>query len=258
MPRARFLCSDVRTPGQELALKGEEFHHLRNVLRLQVGDTLSLFDGAGRGFAASLVEMDRQKAVLRVGPEEFPSPESPLQLHLAMALAKGEKLDLMIQKGTELGVFAFHPLVTRRADLKLDEERAETRLKRWRRVALEACKQSGRTRIPDILPPVGLASFLERELPEHRLVLDPMGQPASHHFQDEEFRTSTSLLAAVGPEGGWSPEELQLLHQTGFRGLCLGPRILRSETATIAAAGVLQFLAGDLGWTAVSKLPPAV
>ena len=252
--RARFHSTEVRTPGQDLTLTGEEFHHLRNVLRLQVGDSLSLFDGSGRGFAASLLEMDRQRAILRVGEEELPSPESPLELHLAVALAKGEKLDLMVQKGTELGIFAFHPLVTHRADLKLDSQRAESRLNRWSRVALEACKQSGRTRIPRILPPVILTSFLERELPAHRLLLDPGGQPASLVLQGEAFRGATSLLAAVGPEGGWSPEELQLLQQRGFHGISLGPRILRAETAAIIAAGMLQFCAGDLGRGRAGKL----
>ncbi|MCI0566759.1 MAG: 16S rRNA (uracil(1498)-N(3))-methyltransferase [Acidobacteria bacterium] len=234
-------------PGQELALTGEEFHHLRQVLRLRVGDTLSLFDGAGRGFAASLLAMDRHAASVRVGPEELPSPESPLQIHLAVTLVKGEKLDLMVQKGTELGVFAFHPLITRRAELKLDADRAEGRLSRWRRVALEACKQSGRTRIPEIFPPVVLASFLGRELPLNRVVLDPAGQSATLVLQSDDLRSAPSLLAAVGPEGGWSSEELQLLQQSGFRGLRLGPRILRAETAAIMAAGMLQFCAGDLG-----------
>src|SRR5262245_31276654 len=139
--RPRFFCPEARSAGQGLVLAGEEFHHLRHVMRLQVGDTLSLFDGAGRGFAASLVSVERERAIVRVDMEELPSPESPLQIHLAVALAKGEKLDLVVQKGTELGVFAFHPLVSRRAELKLDTERSESRLKRWRRVALEACKQ---------------------------------------------------------------------------------------------------------------------
>ena len=254
--RARFHAPGVRAPGQDLVLSGEEFHHLRHVLRLQVGDTLSLFDGIGKGFQASLVEMDRQRAVLKVGAEELPSPESPLELHLGLALAKGEKLDLMVQKGTELGVFAFHPLVTRRSDLKLDSERAESRLNRWRRVALEACKQSGRTRIPEIFPPVALSSFLERQLPAHRLLLHPDGEPASGLLQGALILGAASLLAAVGPEGGWSPDELQLLERGGFRGMCLGPRVLRAETAAIIAAGLLQFCVGDLGRGSGSPPPP--
>jgi 16S rRNA (uracil1498-N3)-methyltransferase len=245
--RARFFSPEVRAPGQDLTLTGEEFHHLRHVLRLQVGDTVSLFDGAGRGFAASLVAIERQGAVLEVGAEELPSPESPFHIHLAVALAKGEKLDLVIQKGTELGVFAFHPLVTRRAELKLDSDRAENRLKRWRRVALEACKQSGRTRIPEILRAADLATFLQGELPLHRIVLDPEGPSASVYLRSEAFRAATSVLAAVGPEGGWSAQELQLFPQSGFQRMCLGPRILRAETAAIMAAGMLQFFAGDLG-----------
>ena len=255
--RARFFCPEVRAPGQQLTLTGEEFHHLRHVLRLQAGDTLSLFDGAGRGFAASLVEIERQSAVLEVGAEEVPSPESPFHIHLAVALAKGEKLDLVIQKGTELGVFAFHPLVTRRAELKLDPDRAENRMKRWRRVALEACKQSGRSRIPGILPTADLATFLQCELPLHRIVLDPGGPSASVVLRGEAFRAATSALAAVGPEGGWSDQELEHFHQSGFQRMCLGPRILRAETAAIMAVGVLQLFAGDLGGASLAAFREA-
>ena len=254
--RARFHAPEVRAPDQDLVLSGEEFHHLRHVLRLQVGDSLSLFDGCGQGFQASLVEMDRQRAVLKVGAEELPSPESPLALHLALALAKGEKLDLMIQKGTELGVFAFHLLATRHADLKLDSQRAESRLIRWRRVALEACKQSGRTRIPEVYPPVALAAFLKQHLPAQRLLLDPGGKPASQLLPSEAFLSATSLLAAVGPEGGWSSDELQLFDAGGFKSLSVGPRILRAETAAITVAGLLQFCAGDLD-RGSGRLPPS-
>jgi len=244
--RGRFFCPEVRTQGQDLILSGEELHHLRNVLRLQVGDALSLFDGAGKGFAASLLEIDRQRAILRVGEEELPSPESPLRIHLAVALAKGEKLDVMIQKGTELGVFAFHPLITRRADLKLDVDRAETRLHRWNRVAVEACKQSGRTRIPAVFAPVALNAFLLRDIPANRLLMDPAGAPASGLRHGEDGHAPTSVIAAVGPEGGWSSEEIDRFLQHRFQRISLGPRILRAETAAIVTAGMLQFCAGDL------------
>src|SRR5262249_46331781 len=116
---ARFHVPDPPPPGQELRLVGEEFHHLRHVLRVKVGDAVSVFDGAGRGFHAVLVALEPRAAILRMESEETPSTESPLGLHLAPALAKGEKLDWVIQKGTELGVTVFHPLIAQRADLKL-------------------------------------------------------------------------------------------------------------------------------------------
>ena len=245
--RARFHIPALPPPGGQVLLQGDEYHHLRNVLRLKTGDAVSIFDGAGRGFSASVLEMDRRGALLKVEREEVPSPESPLRLHLAMALAKGEKLDLVIQKGTELGVVSFHPLATRRADLKLDPARAGSRLSRWRRVALEACKQSGRTLIPEIFPPATLDEFLARELPGTRIAFDPSGRPAAEFFHDGAFVIPASLLAAVGPEGGWSREELDRLQRSGFVTLRAGPRILRAETAAILAAGLLQYLAGDLG-----------
>ena len=245
-PRARFFAPEVHATGQELLLAGEEFHHLRHVLRLHVGDIVSLFDGAGRGFEAKLVGMDRSGAVLRVHREELPSPESFLRLHLAVGLAKGEKLDLICQKSTELGVVAIHPLATRLADRKLSGERAPGKLDRWRRVALEACKQSGRTRLPEILPPVDLETFLSRELPALRLLADPAGDSASRVFARGRSRAGAPVVVAVGPEGGWHPAELELFRRAEFDAFRLGPRILRAETAAILAAGLLQFLSGDL------------
>jgi len=242
-PLARFHCPEVSAPGEKLVLEGEELHHLRNVLRLRRGDHLALFDGRGRGFQASLLSIDAKQAVLLVGAEESTPPESALELHLAMALAKGDKLDLVIQKGTELGVFAFHPLVSARADLKLDPARAETRAARWQRVALEACKQSGRARIPEILPPADLDRFLETDLPEERIVLDPSGDLLSSLPPRPE---PGPVVVAIGPEGGWEPDELIRLCAHQFAVLRLGPRILRAETAAFVAACVWQLRNGDL------------
>ena len=240
---ARFHCPDVSASGQTLHLVGEEHHHLRNVLRLKPGDRLSLFDGRGKSFQAALVSTGARESVLLVGAQELGRPESPLAIHLAPALAKGEKLDLMIQKGTELGVFAFHPVASLRADLKLEPGRAEARCERWRRVALEACKQSGRTRVPEIFPPAGLEEFLRRDLPQDRTVLDPSGEILGEPAAREE---AGDCLIAIGPEGGWDPEELARMRAHGFKVLRLGPRTLRAETAAIAAACVWQLRNGDL------------
>lgn len=240
---ARFYCPDVSAPGETLHLQGEEHHHLRNVLRLKAGDRISLFDGRGRGFQASLVSTDARESVLLVGLQEPDGQESPLAIHLAPALAKGEKLDLVIQKGTELGVFAFHPLASTRADLKLEPSRAEARRERWKRVALEACKQSGRTRIPEIFPPVGLEEFLRRDLPLERAVLDPSGEPLGPPLPRTQ---AADCLIAIGPEGGWDAQELMRMRDHRFHVVRLGPRILRAETAAIAAACLWQLRNGDL------------
>jgi 16S rRNA (uracil1498-N3)-methyltransferase len=242
----RFHVPHIPTPGEEMSLQGEEYHHLRHVLRVQSGEEISIFDGAGKGAVAKVLALRTQDALLRVEREDARSCESAFRVQLAPALAKGEKLDWIIQKGTELGVDRFHPLVTLRAELRLEGDRIESRMSRWRRVALEACKQSGRTRIPEILPPAGLDQLLRRELPATRIVLDPSGVPTDRLLQGLDIHSAPSALAAVGPEGGWKLEELSMLHDGGFVSWALGPRILRTETAAIFAAGLLQVLAGDL------------
>ena len=245
MAPARFHAPDAGAAGQQITLGGEEHHHLSRVLRLQPGDQLSLFDGKGRGFAGRIVSIGRHESVVLLTAEEPGSLESPLVLSLAMALSKGEKLDWVIQKGTELGVGAFHPFPARRSELRLPAGRLPERTARWRRIALEACKQSGRTRIPEVHPAETLEGFLARDLPAHRLVLDP-GAPDAPPGAGMIPASSTGVIVAAGPEGGWEPEEIAALRAAGFAPLRLGPRVLRCETAAIAAAALLQHLFGDL------------
>src|SRR5215471_17235531 len=208
--RARFYAPQLPSPGHEFFLRGEEYHHLRHVLRIKSGEAVAVFDGAGRGAEARVLELRAQEALLRLERDEAIPCESSLSLQLAPALAKGEKLDWVIQKGTELGVDRFQPLVTIRAELRLEGDRADGR------VALEACKQSGRTRIPEILPPAGLRELVRGALPPARIVLHPGGLPTGALLQNLDLGSRASLLAAVGPEGGWEREELSLLSEQGF------------------------------------------
>jgi 16S rRNA (uracil1498-N3)-methyltransferase len=241
---SRFHAPDADAAGQQLSLRGEEHHHLSRVLRLKPGDTLSLFDGKGRGFTARLLSVGRDASLVRVIEQESGSGESPLDLRLAVALSKSDKLDWVIQKGTELGVQAYHLLPARRSDLRLPADRAPQRMARWRRVALEACKQSGRFRIPEVHPPETLESFLASDLPPLRILLDPGARSAFHEGGMDP--ASRSLVVATGPEGGWEPDEVESFRAAGFVALRLGPRVLRCETAAMAAAALCQFLSGDL------------
>lgn len=243
--RARFYFPEPVSEGRQAALQGDEFHHLRHVLRLAPGAEISLFDGKGSEFQAVVVSIGRREAVVRVDRKESRVSESSLSLHLAIGMAKGEKLDLVIQKATELGAAAIHPLATRRADVKLAPEKSGSRRDRWRRVALEACKQSGRTRLPEVHSPRTLDEFLALELPRLRIVLDPTGQPVPRGFPDPGG-PDRSMIVVVGSEGGWDPDELDRLRSHGFLPLRMGPRVLRVETAAILGAGLFQFLAGDL------------
>jgi 16S rRNA (uracil1498-N3)-methyltransferase len=239
-----------RTPGL-LTLSEEESRHLRDVLRLRAGDEAQVFDGEGREFACVVREVGgrREGATLEVrGPVEPPSPESPLELMLAVALLKGEKFDLVVQKATELGAARVVPVETKRADVRLRDERdASKRVERWRRLALEAAKQSGRARVPAVEEPAAFAAFVGRGPRAHEArVLFAEGGGA----QLDSLATTTERLSAVnalvGPEGGWEDEEVELARARGWHVVTLGGRTLRAETAAITVCALLQNLFGDL------------
>ncbi len=242
----RFYVPGIRETGQVVLLAGEEYHHLRKVLRLGVGDRISLFDGQGRGFQGEIAGLSRSEAKIVLGAEEPQERESGLRLVLVAALSKGEKFEWVVQKATELGVSEIRPVYTERADVRPVPGREERKAGRWRRVALEACKQSGRTRIPLVEEPRRLREILPDLGPEVRIVLDPGGgEEAGEAIR--KAAAAREVAVAVGPEGGWTPGEIEHLREAGFLPLRLGPRILRTETAAIVSAALLQFLAGDLG-----------
>jgi 16S rRNA (uracil1498-N3)-methyltransferase len=248
----RFYLPGIKETGQVVSLGGEEFHHLHRVLRLQVGDEVALFDGVGRGFAGRIAGLSGGKATIVLGAEESPGRESPLRLTLLAALSKGEKLELVVQKATELGVGEIQPVYTERADVRPAPGRGGEKLDRWRRVAMEACKQSGRTRLPLIHEPVGLGEALRRPSGAVGVVMDPEGPEGTAAEIAAKAASAGSVAVAVGPEGGWSERELESFREAGFIPLRLGPRVLRTETAAIISTAILQFLCGDLG----AKFPP--
>jgi len=242
----RFFLPGIRETGQVVLLGGEEYHHMRKVLRLEVGDAISLFDGQGRGFAGRIAGLSRGEARIILGAEEPRERESNLRLMLVAALSRGEKFDLVVQKATELGVSEIQPMYSEHADVRPAPGREEKKIGRWRRVALEACKQSGRTRIPLVHEPRRLEEVLARLAGEMRIVLDPEG-PAEAADTIRRAAAASEVAVAVGPEGGWSAGEIRRFREAGFLSLRLGPRILRTETAAIVSTALLQFLAGDLG-----------
>jgi 16S rRNA (uracil1498-N3)-methyltransferase len=222
-----------------VTLTSDEARHLREVLRLKPGDEVSVFDGAGKEFRAVVAQARREFAELELGDEIEPArPESPLQITLAVALLKGEKFDLVVQKATELGVVKLVPLITRYADIKLrDEADAAKRVSRWQRIALEAAKQSGRAVVPEVEIPMPLTSVLNPSNP--CLMFSERG---GHGLT----QIGNAVTAIVGSEGGWSDEELDQARTAGAHIVTLGGRILRAETAAIAAAAILQHRFGDL------------
>jgi 16S rRNA (uracil1498-N3)-methyltransferase len=228
----------------ELALPESAAAHLSRVLRLAVGDECVLFNGDGRDYAARIVAQDKRVTRVAIEGARAIDSESPLRITLLQGVARGEKMDLILQKATELGVSAIAPLWSQRSEVKLDGARAEKRLAHWRGVVASACEQCGRARVPDVASPVSLAAALDA-LPAGgmRLILDPDGELAPSSLP---VKVDTAIVLAVGPEGGWSPTDREVLWAAGFQGLRLGPRILRTETAGLAAIAALQSLHGDL------------
>ena len=234
-----------------VTLAPDEARHLREVLRLKVGDDVYVFDGKGKEFHCRIEESRRDTAQLKVIAEIAPArPESPLALTLAVALLKGEKFDLVVQKATELGVVRLVPVVTKLADIRLrDEADAARRVARWARIALEAAKQSGRAVVPDVGAPVSFATLI------HQAGNEPRASRLMFSERDgQSLKDAMSLLtikpldltALVGSEGGWVDKELETARQAGWTIVTLGGRTLRAETAAIAVAVLLQHLAGDL------------
>ena len=241
---------------KSVTLSAEETRHLRDVLRLHSGDEISVFDGAGREFHCAIETVTRDSTNLVVITKVEPArPESPLHLTLAIALLKGEKFDLVIQKATELGVKCIVPLTTERADVRLrDSGDSKKRVARWQRIALEAAKQTGRACVPEVTAPLTFNSLLmmwavgEKKAPTNtaRLMFSEREGGSLSEVTSSIAEQPGKIVALVGPEGGWTDEEIELAREGGWEIVPLGGRTLRAETAAIAVVALLQHRFGDL------------
>ena len=230
--------------GAELALPDQAAAHVARVLRLGAGDRVVLFNGDGSDYPAELIASGPREVRARVLALQANHRESPLRIELAQALARGEKMDWIVQKATELSVTRIIPLITERSEVKLEDARARKRLQHWRAVAIGACEQSGRAIVPAITAVQSLGAWLAalEETATARLALVP-GATATPRTLDAIYGHA---LLAVGPEGGFGENDLALLRDANFRRLAIGPRVLRTETAGIAALAALQSLYGDV------------
>jgi 16S rRNA (uracil1498-N3)-methyltransferase len=230
-------------PGREVLLPEQAGEHVARVLRLERGHPLILFNGDGREYDARLAALAKRAVTADVAAAREIDREATLHLTLVQSIARGEKMDWILQKATELGVAHIVPLVTERTEVKLDEERAERRVAHWTQVIAAGCEQSGRTRLPSIETPQRLDRWLGslEDGKALRLALLPEGQMRLRQLPQME----NGALLVVGPEGGLSDNDIAMLKHSGFQGLRLGPRILRTETAGLAALAALQAVAGD-------------
>jgi 16S rRNA (uracil1498-N3)-methyltransferase len=249
MTRRRFYAppSAFDSNRKSVTLANDEARHLREVLRLKAGDEVYVFDGEGKEFHCLIEESRRDTAHLKVISEIDPArPESPLNIVLAVALLKGEKFDLVVQKAAELGVNEIVPVITKLADVRLrDTPDTAKRVTRWQRIAMEAAKQCGRSVVPVIAAPTSFANFIHQEVPDARVRL-MFSERDGGSLADAVPSSFTAVTAIVGSEGGWVDEELALAREAGWRVVTLGGRTLRAETAAIAVATLLQHIAGDL------------
>lgn len=238
----RFYQPVLLQENTRLVLDERVMHYLLHVRRASKGDRIILFNGQGGQFLAEITEISKRTLAVAVLEHVKREVESPLKLTLAQGIAKGEKMDFIVQKAVELGVSFIQPLVTARSTVHLTGEREEKRLRHWQAIAISACEQSGRNHVPEVLAPLPFSKWLEKAQANWRFILTP------HHSSTKvspiESYASISLL--IGPEGGFDQQEIATALENGFLPLNLGPRILRTETATLAALVFLQSHYGDM------------
>ena len=236
----RFFVPLQLSPGAEVDLPPHVVRHVA-ARRLRAGDAITLFNGEGGEFAAQISRAGGDQLHARISGWREIERESPLRIDLALGISSGERMDYALQKATELGAWAIRPVATERSVVKLHDERADRRLAHWRGVVAAACEQCGRNRVPKVSPITGLDELLlEKSEGGVRIFLSP---DASGGLRQLE-RTSAVLVLA-GPEGGLSPDEQGLARRCGFVPVRFGPRILRTETAPLAAIAALQATWGD-------------
>lgn len=233
-------------PGLEIELEERASHYLGRVLRVGAGQEVVLFNGDGHDYAAKVLRPAPAGMTVRVARCLPGIPEPALSITVAQALTRGERMDHTLQKCTELGGAAFRLLETERVEVRLRGDRLHKRMAHWRGVIVSACEQSGRSRVPELSPPVSLDQWLGKDPGTARLVLDP-GADCSLAQRVAGFGAASSVEFAIGPEGGFSEREIRSMRDHGVRAARLGPRKLRTETAAPAAVAVIQAIAGDLG-----------
>ncbi|MDQ5911784.1 MAG: rRNA ((1498)-N(3))-methyltransferase [Pseudomonadota bacterium] len=241
----RFYLPIPLAAGMTAPLDDHVFNHAVRVLRLGVNAPCILFDGQGSAFAATLIEVGKRSAAAQVLEAVPSATESPLRITLAQGISRGEKMDYTLQKAVELGVTAIQPLFTERSGVQLSGERLARKIQHWQGIVIGACEQCGRDRLPELREPVAFMDGLAplTAAPGLGLLLDPLAEQGLRDLTPP----SGPMMLLIGSEGGLSPGELARARTVGFVGVRLGPRILRTETAGVAALAAIQALWGDCG-----------
>lgn len=236
-----YQAGDYQT-GQLIELSPDAGQHVAVVLRMQPGARLVLFPGNNNEYEAVIQSVKKKQVLVAIGSCKEISRESPLQIHLAQAISKGDRMEIVMQKAVELGVACITPIISERCQVKLDHDRMLKKIHQWQQIVIGACEQSGRNIVPEVKQPVYLEPFLKQYRPTLGLVLHPKENKT---WRDYDF-TGADIALLIGPEGGLSDAEVKLAGEHGYLPLSLGPRVLRTETAALSALTVLQAVAGDL------------
>ena len=244
---ARFFLPKEKIHGDCGVIDGQELAHLSRVLRLRAGDSVTVFDDSGWEHDALIDSLTPMQGELKILRSYETKRESVLPITLAVGLTKGEKIDLVVEKATELGVQKIIPFVSNYAVPKLDREKISKRTARWQKIAVSAAKQCGRARVPEILPLCDFSWLVSQPWPQSlKLIFWEQESDQSLHQVYEKHHEATAVLVAVGPEGGFTMDEAEAARSRGFEPVQIGKRILRAETAAITALALVQFLWGDL------------
>lgn len=237
----RFFENQSFAPNTEITLSDDVVQHVSRALRMRSGDQLQLFNQLGEQYLAELTAVEKRSATARLLHAQPAPTESPLQVSIGQSLSRGERMDYAVQKSTEMGVTSITPLFSSRCEVKLPSDRQQKRVQHWQQIAISACEQSGRVKPPAINLPKTLENWLQQQDAELKLVLH-------HHSQQPlaEMTAPTSVALLIGPEGGLTADEVELAQSYGFKALTLGPRVMRTETAPVAALTLMNYLWGDL------------
>ncbi|HEZ4567510.1 TPA: 16S rRNA (uracil(1498)-N(3))-methyltransferase [Neisseria meningitidis] len=237
----RFYLPENLSVGQTVALPDNIVRHL-NVLRVRPNENITLFNGKGKAHAAQLTVLEKRRAEAEILHEDTTDNESPLNITLIQSISSGDRMDFTLQKSVELGVTAIQPVISERCIVRLDGERAAKRLARWQEIVISACEQSGRNTVPPVLPIIGYREALDKMPSESTKLI--MSINRARKLGDIR-QPSGAIVFMVGPEGGWTEQEEQQAFEAGFQAVTLGKRILRTETAPLAALAAMQTLWGD-------------
>ena len=238
----RFYQTGSLAAGHIIALDDDPAAHIGRVLRMTVGDNISLFNGDGNDYLAEITVATKKNVQVNIVESRVNPSESPLDLHLGQVISRGDRMDFTLQKSVELGVTAITPLFSERCGVKLIGDRLVKKQQQWQKIVISACEQSGRSFVPEILPAISLEDWCAEESSALKLNLHPR---ASHGINGLQL-ADNKIRLLIGPEGGLSDGEIKMTEQHQFTDILLGPRVLRTETAALTVISALQLKFGDL------------